>query len=66
MPRPFDVQRIDHLVLRVSDLARSIAFYRDVLGCDMERQREHLGLVHLRARCSTSAASSNGSMRRQR
>lgn len=52
MPRPFDVQRIDHLVLRVSDLGRSIAFYRDVLGCGVERQRGHLGLVHLRAGAS--------------
>jgi glyoxylase I family protein len=49
MTRPFDVQRIDHLVLRVRDLARSIAFYGDVLGCRVEREREHLGLVHLRA-----------------
>ena len=52
MIRPFDVQRIDHLVLRVRDLARSIRFYGDVLGCDVERRREHLGLVHLRAGAS--------------
>jgi len=52
MTRPFDVLRIDHLVLRVRDLARSIRFYGDVLGCDVERQREHLGLVHLRAGAS--------------
>ncbi len=49
MSQPFAVQRIDHLVLRVRDLARSIRFYGDVLGCDVARQREHLGLVHLRA-----------------
>lgn len=49
MARPFDVERIDHLVLRVRDLARSIRFYGDVLGCQVVRQREHLGLVHLRA-----------------
>lgn len=52
MTRPFDVQRIDHLVLRVGDLARSIAFYGDVLGCHVERRRDHLGLVHLRAGAS--------------
>ena len=49
---PFDVQRIDHLVLRVRDLARSVRFYGEVLGCHIERQREHLGLAHLRAGAS--------------
>lgn len=52
MTRPFDVQRIDHLVLRVRDLYRSIVFYGDVLGCQVVRTREHLGLVHLRAGAS--------------
>ena len=49
---PFDVQRIDHLVLRVRDLAHSVRFYGEVLGCHIERQREHLGLAHLRAGAS--------------
>ena len=49
---PFSVQRIDHVVFRVGDLRRSIAFYRAVLGCDVVRAREHLGLVHLRAGAS--------------
>lgn len=49
---PFAVERIDHLVLRVQDLSRSIEFYRAVLGCDVVRQRDHLGLVHLRAGAS--------------
>jgi len=48
----FEVQRIDHLVLRVRDLARSVRFYGEVLGCQVERRREHLGLVHLRAGAS--------------
>lgn len=52
MSKPFSVQRIDHIVFRVSDLTRSIEFYRTVLGCDIVRQREHLGLVHLRAGAS--------------
>jgi catechol 2,3-dioxygenase-like lactoylglutathione lyase family enzyme len=52
MTQPFDVQRIDHVVLRVRDLARSLRFYGDVLGCEVVRQREHLGLVHLRAGAS--------------
>ncbi len=47
--KPFSVERIDHIVLRVRDLNKSIEFYRTVLGCEVVRQREHLGLVHLRA-----------------
>jgi catechol 2,3-dioxygenase-like lactoylglutathione lyase family enzyme len=40
---------IDHVVLRVRDVERMIAFYRDVLGCPVEWRRDELGLVHLRA-----------------
>ena len=49
---PFDVQRLDHRVLRVRDLAHSVRFYGEVLGCHVERRREHLGLAHLRAGAS--------------
>lgn len=52
MSIPFKVQRIDHVVFRVRDLQRSVDFYRDVLGCEVERRRDHLGLVHLRAGAS--------------
>ena len=52
MTRPFSVQRIDHVVFRVRDLNASIAFYRQVLGCEVVRQRHDLGLVHLRAGAS--------------
>ncbi len=46
------IREIDHLVLRVIDLARMLAFYCDVLGCTIERRQESLGLVQLRAgRC---------------
>lgn len=44
----FQVQRLDHLVLRVRDLARSLQFYQQVLGCTVARERPDLGLVHLR------------------
>jgi glyoxylase I family protein len=47
--RPFTIEQIDHLVLRVSDLERSIGFYRDLLGCQVSRIREDLGMVHLAA-----------------
>jgi catechol 2,3-dioxygenase-like lactoylglutathione lyase family enzyme len=50
--RPFDVQRLDHVVLRVRDLDRSEAFYRDVLGCTVARRRDDLGLRHLQAGAS--------------
>jgi catechol 2,3-dioxygenase-like lactoylglutathione lyase family enzyme len=48
----FKIERIDHVVLRVQDLQRSLAFYRDVLGCTVARERPSLGMVHLRAGAS--------------
>ena len=50
--QPFDIQRIDHIVLRVRDITRSEAFYGQVLGCETVRRREDLGLFHLRAGAS--------------
>ena len=43
------VRGIDHVVLRVADLDRALAFYRDVLGCAVERRQDEIGLVQLRA-----------------
>ena len=63
---PFAPLRLDHLVLRVADLERSIAFYRDVLGCAVERRRDDLGLVHLRAGASQiDLVSLDGALGRQ-
>ena len=45
----FTVTGIDHVVLRVTDLERSLDFYTRVLGCPVERRRDDLGLVQLRA-----------------
>lgn len=42
-------RELDHLVLRVSDLARMLEFYCDVLGCSVERRVDRIGLVQLRA-----------------
>lgn len=46
---PFCVREIDHLVLRVADLDRILAFYVGALGCHVERREDGLGLVQLRA-----------------
>jgi len=43
------IRDIDHLVLRVTDLDAMLAFYCGALGCTVERRRDELGLVQLRA-----------------
>lgn len=43
------IRDIDHLVLRVVDLQPMIDFYCGVLGCAIERRRDDIGLVQLRA-----------------
>lgn len=46
---PFVLRQIDHVVLRVRDVAAMQAFYCEVLGCSVERRQDHIGLVQLRA-----------------
>lgn len=44
------IRAIDHVVLRTSQLEEMILFYRDVLGCSLERElAPEIGLVQLRA-----------------
>lgn len=43
------IATIDHVVLRVRDEARALAFYCGVLGCREERRIPEIGLVQLRA-----------------
>src|SRR3954452_24169138 len=43
------VRGLDHVVLRVADMDRAIAFYEQVLGLHVERRLETIGLVQLRA-----------------
>lgn len=46
---PVNVALIDHVVIRVRDLDRMVAFYEDVLGCRLERGPGDEGLAQLRA-----------------
>jgi glyoxylase I family protein len=46
---PFSILGLDHVVLRVHDMAAQERFYREAIGCALERRREDLGLLHLRA-----------------
>lgn len=43
------IRDIDHVVLRVRDLARMQAFYCEVLGCTVAKVQERIGLVQLQA-----------------
>ena len=43
------VRELDHVVLRVVDVAAMLAFYRDALGCPVERRQDDIGLIQLRA-----------------
>lgn len=46
---PFQPLGLDHVVLRVTDVARVQSFYCEVLGCTLEKVQEAIGLVQLRA-----------------
>jgi len=46
---PVCIRDIDHLVLRVVDLEKVLAFYCVVLGCSVDRRQEEIGLIQLRA-----------------
>lgn len=52
MTQPFAMRGIDHIVLRVVDLPKILAFYHDVLGCTDEREQAEIGLYQLRAGAS--------------
>jgi catechol 2,3-dioxygenase-like lactoylglutathione lyase family enzyme len=46
---PFSLRQIDHVVLRVRDLERSVAFYLEALGCTLEKRQDAIGLIQVRA-----------------
>ena len=43
------IRDIDHVVLRVVGVERMLHFYRDILECTVERRRDDIGLIQLRA-----------------
>jgi catechol 2,3-dioxygenase-like lactoylglutathione lyase family enzyme len=46
---PIVIHGIDHVVLRVRDVAGMQRFYCDVLGCSLEKVQAEVGLTQLRA-----------------
>ncbi len=46
---PFKLEHIDHVVLRVADVAKSLAFYVDALGCTLDKVQPDIELTQLRA-----------------
>lgn len=49
MSNPIAVNGFDHIVLRIRDKDRMLAFYTGVLGLTVDRDRPELGLTHVRA-----------------
>ncbi|CAM3994782.1 Catechol 2,3-dioxygenase-like lactoylglutathione lyase family enzyme [Bordetella tumbae] len=45
----FQIKHLDHVVLRVQDLARSVEFYTKVLGCPVKKKNEKYAMIHLGA-----------------
>ncbi len=50
---PFQLKQIDHVVLRIRDLDASMRFYRDVLGCSVDKEQDTIGLWQMRAGSSS-------------
>ncbi|NMK44799.1 VOC family protein [Achromobacter sp. Bel] len=48
----FQIKHLDHVVLRVQDLARSVDFYTKVLGCSVKKRNDKLAMIHLSAGAS--------------
>ena len=49
MTVPFEVEELDHVVLRCHDRDRMLDFYVRILGLTEERRLEAIGLIQLRA-----------------
>jgi glyoxylase I family protein len=46
---PFQIHKLDHVVLRIRDIEGCLSFYVDALGCTIEKRQDAIGLVQLRA-----------------
>ncbi len=46
--RPFEIQRLDHLVLRTRDIERLVTFYEG-LGCSVVRKLDAMSMCQMRA-----------------
>ena len=49
MAPPLRLKGLDHIVLRTDNADRMVRFYCEVLGCTVERRRDDIGLIQLRA-----------------
>ena len=49
MSIPFTLRKLDHVVLRVADRERSLAFYCNVVGCTVDKIQDRIGLYQVRA-----------------
>src|SRR5437762_1644476 len=49
MAVPFTLRKLDHVVLRVADREKSLAFYCGILGCALDKVQARIGLYQVRA-----------------
>jgi glyoxylase I family protein len=49
---PFVIEHIDHVVLRVADVEKSLTFYVGALGCRIDKVQPDIELTQLRAGAS--------------
>jgi catechol 2,3-dioxygenase-like lactoylglutathione lyase family enzyme len=48
-PPPFELDRLDHVVLLVRGMEEALQFYCSVLGCSIDRELPQYGMAQLRA-----------------
>jgi len=48
-PPPFALEGLDHVVLLVDDMEAAKSFYREVVGCSVDRSLPQFGMLQMRA-----------------